>query len=71
MSDPAGESVDPLVRQLVARLTAEQYADGARFVRAVVDRAGRDGFNVVWQAPQNLPTRAEIADPSAWCDRVL
>jgi coenzyme F420 biosynthesis associated uncharacterized protein len=65
-------AVDGIARRLLgldAKLA--QYADGARFVRAVVDRAGRDGFNVVWQAPQNLPTRAEIADPSAWCDRVL
>lgn len=65
-------AIDGIARRLLgldAKLA--QYADGARFVRAVVDRAGRDGFNAVWQQPANLPTRAEIADPSAWCDRVL
>jgi coenzyme F420 biosynthesis associated uncharacterized protein len=48
-----------------------QYRDGAKFVRAVVDRAGMNGFNVVWETPDHLPTKAEIADPSAWMRRVL
>jgi coenzyme F420 biosynthesis associated uncharacterized protein len=48
-----------------------QYRDGARFVRAVVDRVGMSGFNVVWEAPEHLPSRAEIGDPDAWMARVL
>src|SRR3954469_22525608 len=48
-----------------------QYRDGAIFVRAVVDKAGMDEFNAVWERPDNLPTKAEIADPSAWISRVL
>ena len=48
-----------------------QYRDGAKFVRAVVDKAGMPGFNVVWEQPEHLPTRAEIADPDAWMARVL
>ena len=48
-----------------------QYRDGARFVRAVVDRAGMRGFNVVWERAEHLPTRSEIADPDAWMRRVL
>jgi coenzyme F420 biosynthesis associated uncharacterized protein len=48
-----------------------QYRDGAAFVRAVVDRAGMSGFNVVWESPEHLPTRAEISDPTAWMARVL
>jgi coenzyme F420 biosynthesis associated uncharacterized protein len=48
-----------------------QYRDGAAFVRAVVDRAGMNGFNVVWEGPEHLPTKAEIADPDAWMRRVL
>ena len=47
-----------------------QYADGAVFVRAVVDRVGIDGFNAVWTSPQTLPTAAEMADPQAWVARV-
>ncbi len=64
--------IDGLVRRLLgldAKLA--QYADGARFVRGVVERAGRDGLNTVWRSPQDLPTRDEIADPAAWCARVL
>ncbi len=48
-----------------------QYRDGAKFVRAVVDRAGMAGFNAVWERPENLPSKAEIADPDVWVARVL
>ena len=48
----------------------EQYDAGERFVREVVSRAGRDGFNRVWLAPEGLPTVEEIAEPSAWVARV-
>ena len=48
-----------------------QYRDGAKFVRAVVDKAGMDEFNAVWSGPENLPSKAEIADPQAWIARVL
>ena len=48
-----------------------QYRDGAIFVRAVVDKAGMAEFNAVWEGPDNLPSKAEIADPSAWISRVL
>jgi coenzyme F420 biosynthesis associated uncharacterized protein len=48
-----------------------QYRDGAAFVRGVVDKAGMSGFNVVWEQPDHLPTKAEIADPDAWMSRVL
>lgn len=48
-----------------------QYRDGAAFVRGVVDKVGMADFNAVWERPDNLPTKAEIADPSAWVSRVL
>lgn len=48
-----------------------QYRDGAKFVRAVVDKAGMDEFNAVWERPENLPSKAEIGDPQAWIARVL
>ncbi|MFE2991229.1 zinc-dependent metalloprotease [Streptomyces sp. NPDC059262] len=47
-----------------------QYRDGERFVRAVVDEAGMDGFNRVWTSPNTLPTKAEIAKPADWVARV-
>ncbi|MCS0600993.1 zinc-dependent metalloprotease [Streptomyces sp. LP11] len=47
-----------------------QYRDGERFVRAVVDEVGVDGFNRVWTSPNTLPTKAEIAKPGEWIARV-
>ncbi|MFJ8668625.1 zinc-dependent metalloprotease [Streptomyces sp. NPDC093600] len=47
-----------------------QYRDGERFVRAVVDQVGMDGFNRVWTSPNTLPTKAELATPADWVARV-
>ena len=47
-----------------------QYKDGSKFVRSVVDRAGMEGFNRVWEGPQNLPTETEIHNPSLWMTRM-
>ncbi|WP_431042976.1 zinc-dependent metalloprotease [Streptomyces sp. P1-3] len=47
-----------------------QYRDGERFVRAVVDQVGMDGFNRVWTSPNTLPTKAEIGKPADWVARV-
>ena len=48
-----------------------QYRDGARFVRAVVDKVGMSEFNAVWATPENLPSKTEIDDPDTWIARVL
>ena len=48
-----------------------QYRDGERFVRGAVERVGMAGFNQVWARPENLPSKAEIADPAAWVERVV
>jgi uncharacterized protein (DUF2342 family) len=29
-----------------------------------------DGFNRVWESPETLPTRAELADPASWLRRL-
>ncbi|WP_055546427.1 zinc-dependent metalloprotease [Streptomyces sp. NBRC 110028] len=47
-----------------------QYRDGERFVRAVVDQVGMDGFNRVWTSPNTLPTKSEIGKPAEWVARV-
>ncbi|MFI6350815.1 zinc-dependent metalloprotease [Streptomyces sp. NPDC050560] len=47
-----------------------QYRDGERFVRAVVEETGMEGFNRVWTSPNTLPTKAEIAKPADWIARV-
>lgn len=48
-----------------------QYDIGQRFVRSVVDHAGMDGFNRVWEDEANLPTPQEIGDPARWVGRVV
>ncbi|WP_426227311.1 zinc-dependent metalloprotease [Pseudarthrobacter sp. DSP2-3-2b1] len=47
-----------------------QYSDGARFVRAVVDVAGMEGFNRVWESADHLPTEPEIHDAKLWLNRM-
>jgi coenzyme F420 biosynthesis associated uncharacterized protein len=65
-------TLDRVLRRLLG-LDAKmaQYRDGAKFVRAVVDKAGMKEFNAVWERPENLPTKAEIAHPQTWVARVL
>ncbi|WP_245156055.1 zinc-dependent metalloprotease [Nocardioides sp. 503] len=65
-------TLDRVLRRLLG-LDAKmaQYRDGAAFVRTVVDKVGMDEFNAVWAGPENLPSKAEIADPQAWVARVL
>ncbi len=65
-------TLDRLLRRLLGlEAKMAQYRDGARFVRAVVDKVGMSEFNTVWAAPENLPSRAEIDDGDAWIARVL
>ncbi|HSR22462.1 MAG TPA: zinc-dependent metalloprotease [Candidatus Eisenbacteria bacterium] len=66
----------PWFEQVVRRLLGidaklRQYRDGERFVRGVVERAGMAGFNKVWERKENLPTRAELAEPQVWVTRVV
>ncbi|WNI16076.1 zinc-dependent metalloprotease [Actinacidiphila sp. ITFR-21] len=63
--------LDQVLRKLLG-LDAKmrQYRDGERFVRAVVEEVGMDGFNRVWTSPNTLPTKSEIAKPGEWITRV-
>lgn len=66
----AGRLDQALRRLLGLDAKLRQYRDGERFVRAVVDEVGMDGFNKVWTSPNTLPTKAEIARPADWVARV-
>ena len=66
----AGRMEQILRRILGIDLKMKQYAEGARFVRTVVDEVGMTGFNRVWASPETLPTRAEISHPADWLARV-
>ncbi|HEV2756607.1 MAG TPA: zinc-dependent metalloprotease [Actinomycetota bacterium] len=43
---------------------------GATFCAAVVNLKGIAVLNSIWDAPDNLPSYAEIKDPFAWMERV-
>jgi coenzyme F420 biosynthesis associated uncharacterized protein len=64
------------LEQVVRRLLGidakmRQYRDGERFVRGAVGNTGMSGFNRVWESPDNLPSKDEIAQPDAWVERVV
>jgi coenzyme F420 biosynthesis associated uncharacterized protein len=63
--------VEKFIRNLLG-LDAKmrQYTDGAKFVRAVVEAVGMDGFNRVWESAGNLPTEPEIHDAKLWLERM-
>ena len=64
--------LDRLLRKALGLdMKMAQYRDGAKFVRSVVDKVGMADFNAVWEGPENLPSKAEIADPPSWVTRVL
>ena len=43
----------------------------AELARDALAKVGMTEFNAVWERPENLPGKAEIADPAAWVTRVL
>ena len=47
-----------------------QYAVGSAFTKHVVLAVGMDGFNKVWESPETVPTRDELAKPGDWLRRV-
>ena len=59
-----------LQRAIGFEAKASQYDQGERFVAAVVEAAGMEGFNRVWERESNLPTLEEIRHPAAWVQRV-
>ncbi|MFN8075012.1 MAG: zinc-dependent metalloprotease [Kineosporiaceae bacterium] len=64
--------LDRLLRRLLGLdVKARQYSEGARFVRGVQERAGRDALAQVWRDASTLPRPEEIADPDRWVTRVL
>ncbi|MGH3517066.1 MAG: zinc-dependent metalloprotease [Haloechinothrix sp.] len=66
-----GGLLDRLLRSLLGvDAKIKQYEHGAAFTRQVIEQVGMDGFNAIWTSPNTLPSRAEIAEPSAWLRRV-
>jgi len=64
-------AIEKFIRSLLG-LDAKmrQYSDGSKFVREVVDAAGMEGFNKVWESADHLPTEPEIHDSKLWLERM-
>lgn len=68
--DEKPPAVKLLEKLLGLEMKLRQYQLGKTFVDAVVERAGIETLNRVWERPENLPSLAEIEDPEAWLLRV-
>jgi uncharacterized protein (DUF2342 family) len=67
----AGGPVARLLRRALGiGVKRRQYERGAEFFRAVADARGVPAAGRVWDRPENLPTAAELDDPSRWLARV-
>lgn len=63
--------LNKVIRRLMGlEAKMRQYRDGAVFVREVTESVGSEGFDAVWAAAENLPSKAEITDPARWVTRV-
>jgi putative hydrolase len=52
------------------KLEREHYERGAAFCAGVVERAGMDGLNRLWEREEMLPTPAELEAPGLWLARI-
>lgn len=52
------------------KLEREHYEHGAAFCAGVVERAGMEGLNRLWEEDAMLPTAAELDAPGLWLARI-
>jgi putative hydrolase len=52
------------------KLERHHYEQGAAFCRGVVERAGPEGLNRLWESERMLPTPAELDAPGLWLARI-
>lgn len=52
------------------KLERAHYELGEAFCRGVVERAGADGLNRIWEREAMLPTPAELEAPGLWLARI-
>ena len=72
--DPDDQLFLGTVRQDVGFGPANLGLKGPALERRVMeslDKVGMADFNMLWQDPAHLPSKAEITDPEAWVSRVL
>jgi putative hydrolase len=65
-----GEAERFVQRLLGLELEREHYERGEAFCDGVVERAGVDGLNRLWERESMLPTPAELEAPGLWLARI-
>ena len=63
----AGRFIEGL---LGLQLERSHYEQGQAFCRGVIERAGLDGLNRLWERESMLPTPAELDAPGLWLARI-
>jgi len=65
-----GRAEELFLRLTGLKMKMEQYALGEKFAARVADTRDVAFLNRAWQAPELLPTEAEIRDPDSWIARM-
>jgi putative hydrolase len=65
-----GDAAAFVDRLLGLELERRHYEEGAAFCRGVIERAGIDGLNRLWEGEHMVPTRAELEAPGLWLARI-
>jgi len=52
------------------KLERHHYEQGAAFCEGVIERAGPEGLNRLWESERMLPTPAELDAPGLWLARI-
>jgi putative hydrolase len=52
------------------KLERDHYEQGEAFCKGVIERAGPEGLNRLWESERMLPTPAELEAPGLWLARI-
>lgn len=65
-----GEAGRFIEQMLGLQLERQHYELGEQFCRGVIERAGTDGLNRLWESERMLPTPNELEAPGLWLARI-
>jgi uncharacterized protein (DUF2342 family) len=65
-----GNAASFVDRLLGLELDRQHYERGVAFCRGVVERAGLDGLNRLWEGESMTPTAPEFEAPGLWLARI-
>ena len=65
-----GEAERFIEQMLGVQLERTHYERGEQFCRGVIERAGMEGLNRLWESERMLPTPSELDAPGLWLARI-